>query len=472
MELDVVILSLVIATGVTALVANRDGVVDGLRRFVTTPTHPANLAVFRVVIAATVLVRVWQTDPGGAARRLADVPDALQIAPGLLGDLVPTLPISDGLITLTAGGLVGGTLLVLVGLWSRTAATVAALSAVYLFGVPNWFGKVNHDHLHLIWFLALLAAAPASDALSVASWLRRRRGDGPPAPSVAHALPLRATWLLLGLVYLSAGLGKVIKVGFDWPLDHNMRNFLWLHWVWHDPPLRVDEWGPIVVAAGFATLAFELGFLPAIFSRRLRPFAAIAGFSFHAGVWWLMGIAHFWTLMAAYVAFVPWNTVLRRRRPGREPDALPAVARSISRSQAAVTGAVVALVAVTAISLREQAWPVSAYPSFGYRQPTTDSRLEMVAVVDGEERPVEGLAGSFPIGAARFRFLTLRTLALPDGAERDVKLAALWAVARDTGRLPAETDAIRIYRETFSIDPDDDGKVIDRALEATLDAST
>lgn len=469
MDLDIAALSLVIAIASAALLVNRAETGRRLRDHFSTIGSPINLAVFRIVICGTVLVRVREVDAIGAARRLVDVPDVLQSPPFVMGWLLPVLPISEPWVTVAGAGLVGGAALALVGLWTRPAAGLAAVSAIYVLGVPNWFGKVNHDHHHLVWFLILLALAPSGDALSVDSWRRRRRGEPPAQPSIAHALPIRLTWLALGFVYLSAGLGKVLLEGFDWPLHDNMRNFLWLHWVWHDPPARVDSWTWVLVAVGCLTLALELTFLPATFSRRLRPVVAAAGFAFHLGVRAFLGIASFWTLQAAYVSFVDWEAIANRLRGRRVEPSRPSTKRELPRRQAAASGLLIVAVAVPAVALWEHAWPVAAYPSFGYRQGTTAGRLEMVVVEQGSERVVEGLADSLPLGAARFRFLTVRTLGLPDPDLRHRRLTALWSLLRETDPSLHGAEEVRIFRVTFSLDPDDRA-LLGRSLVATLPA--
>src|SRR6185503_1400206 len=88
------------------------------------------------------------------------------------------------------------------GLGTRVSAWSVALLSVYVFGIPQLFGKVNHHAHHLVWFAAILAASPCADVWSVDALVARRRAGAntpAPAPHQAYALPLRLVWLLYGV---------------------------------------------------------------------------------------------------------------------------------------------------------------------------------------------------------------------------------------------------------------------------------
>src|SRR5262249_56320347 len=134
--------------------------------------------------------------------------------------LLPYVPINPATVALPAMMLRVCCLSAVVGLYSRTSAGLAALLSLYVLGVPQLYGKVNHYH-YLVAFAALLAASPCGDALSCdavrAAWRRADRGQtAPPEPSMAYAVPLRFVWLLVGLIYVFPGFWKLWSSGFDW----------------------------------------------------------------------------------------------------------------------------------------------------------------------------------------------------------------------------------------------------------------
>ncbi|MGH9179628.1 MAG: HTTM domain-containing protein [Acidimicrobiales bacterium] len=452
----------VLAGAVAAIFWQRHRVMDCLRRFFTAEAHPTNLAVFRVVFFGAVLLRVWEADPVGGARAVGELPPALMEPPQVMGWVIPRLPLGDAAITVAGLALIGGAIAGLLGVAARAGALACAVAMTYLMAAPNYFWKVNHDHQHLVWFALILAAAPAADALSIRrarqmAMARRRGGPAPPlAEGRRYALPLRMTWLVLGSIYLFAGIGK-LQVGWDWFTAENLRHFLWLHWAGSDwvPGIRVDQWDGVLAAAAVATVVVELGFLPAMFLPRARLVFAVLGTGFHLVVRWLLRISHFWTLQVAYVTFVDWHGLARRTRPGA---GAPAVAGRTGPDRLAVLAPATALVAVAvflagALGL-ERGWPVARYPTFGYLPGDTTSELVFdVAYGDGRTEELRAARLVRAIGAARYQLLTLRAMAQSEEAERTRRLRAIWAVAAPAEGF-GEIREVDVYQVRRWSDPD------------------
>lgn len=472
--LDRLLLSAVLAVGISVVFLRRDRAVTRVREFFTAASHPANLAVFRIVLFAAVLLRVWESDPVGRARDVDAIPTALMYPPQVLGWFVPELPLTDTAITVAGWALVGGAVAALVGLFARSAALVCAVAMTYLMAAPNYFGKVDHDHHHLIWFALVLAAAPAADALSLGRLARvaaaRRRGEHlpSPGPAVRYGLPLRLTWLTLGSLYLFTGLGKV-AVGLDWVASDNLRNFLWLHWQqagWV-PSIRVDRWDVALTAAAATTVILETGFLFAMFLPRARRVFAVFGFGLHLAIRWLLRITHFWTLQVAYVTFVDWHELVGRRRRVAatvEPAPAPSASGKAGKGTRLVAvggGLVVAAVFLVGAAGLEGGWPVSQYPPFGYLPAPENSQLSLeVQFSDGRTETLEPSATFAALGPARYRALALRSLSEHDTAGRERRLRALWSVTAATRTIEAVTE-IRVYSLERTTDPD-------RRAEATV----
>src|SRR5262245_14953821 len=299
----------------------RQTVVD----FFTAKSSPINLAVLRIVFF-TVLFQfvdvrhvVW----------FSQIPPELRFPPVGVGWLLPYVPINPAAVTLTAVMLRVCCLSALVGLFSRTSAGLAALLSLYVLGVPELYGKVNHYH-YLVAFAALLAASPCGDALSCdavrASWRRADRGQtAPPAPSMAYALPLRFVWLLIGLIYFFPGFWKLWSSGFDWAFSDNLRlqmHAKWLEFGDWTPFFRLDQHPLLSQTAAFLTIVFEISFVFLIFFPRVRLLAPLGGLVFHTLTYVFMVI--FFNVTAAYVAFVDWRALLMRlgRRLFPEPVSL------------------------------------------------------------------------------------------------------------------------------------------------------
>ena len=287
----------------------RQTVVD----FFTARSSPINLAVLRIVFFAV----LFQFVDVEHVVWFSQIPPELRFPPVGVGWLLPYVPINSSAVTLTAVMLRVCCLSALVGLFSRTSAALAALLSLYVLGVPELYGKVNHYH-YLVAFAALLAASPCGDALSCdavrAAWRRADRGQtAQPAPSMAYALPLRFVWLLVGLIYFFPGFWKLWSSGFDWAFSDNLSlqmHAKWLEYGDWTPFFRLDQHPLLSQAAGFLTIVFEISFVFLIFFPRVRLLAPLGGLLFHTLTYVFMVI--FFNVTAVYVAFVDWSALSMR----------------------------------------------------------------------------------------------------------------------------------------------------------------
>lgn len=336
---------------------------------------PLDLAVFRVTVAVVVLGSVDTWEAGRWAAAAVGPPAGW----GLVTALLPPGPL---LAQVALALVVSCSGLTLVGLGTRWAAPVAALALVWLLGVPQHSGQVLHSH-HLAWFLALVAAGPSGEALSVDAWRLRRRGLPAPGPSVAHGLPVRMAWLSIGLLFWFPGAWKLAALP-GW-LEALPGLVAWKRFQlgWDLVPVPADGW---LRAGGAATIAFELLVGPLLLWRRTRLWAAAAALAFHLGVQALLGIG-FSSLWACYAVCGDWSRWLGRPVRPAEPRwsaAAPALA---------VGGALVVAQLVTGAAGREDTWPVACYPTFRHAAPALVSWVEIEELVgEAAARPVLTLA--------------------------------------------------------------------------------
>jgi hypothetical protein len=390
--------------------------------------------VFAALIAQTVL---WQ----GAPSWFAALPSALRVPPEgwrALGGIPFAPPL---VVALLEAAFVVACALAAAGLFTRASTLVAAALGLYLLGLPQSFGKLNHYH-HLIWFAVLLAASPCGDAFSLdRRW--RRRAETSPAPGTAYGLPVRIGWILIGLLYLFPGAWKLLVQPAGWLSGEHLVGHL--HAKWHElggfrPPLPIDRWPLACLALSIFTLVFELGFLPLVLFRRTRALAVGAGLLFHGGTWLAMRIS-FLPLLACYVVFVPWSALLRRlRAPAPSGVAEPAVSEISSRSPKApaVVGTILIAGAATAGVLGFDGWPFAVYPRFHYRPP------EVVATLRAERQVPQEAAVAIATPAFVDRLHSSRWVAIAGS------LAQPAPAADHTRRVLAVS---RLYLEESSIDP-------------------
>jgi hypothetical protein len=289
-SLELVRAAAVIAALVVLYVAvqRRERTLEVLRKFWLEPTSPVNVAVLRIIVfyllhrSAIGQNPVWYT-------RLPESQRSLPWGWGWLG----SLPFDERLASGAEIALIVSAALASVGLFTRVSAPLAALLAVYVLGLPNFFWKINHGHHLRVLFALALACAPCGDALSLDRLWKRWRGHAAPEPSAAYTIPMRVAWLLVGTSYLFPGLWKLWVSGDLWISGAQLKAHLYDSWAVRpdfEPLYRIDQHDWLLALLGVATLVFEIGFIVCVLNRTTRTLAALSAVAFHVGVASFMGI--------------------------------------------------------------------------------------------------------------------------------------------------------------------------------------
>ena len=467
---------------VSLLVLGAVAVLLGVRRtreelygFFTAREGPQNLAVFRVVLFATLLL-VFDGEQTVFFARLPPVlvqglPDPLPLwrlivpSPALTAMLLPVF--------------LGCCFLACIGLFTRATSLVVCVLGFYLLGLPQVYGKVDHYH-HLLWFSLILACSPAGDALSVDALLRSPTPRPAPATSVAYALPLRIIWLLFGVMYFWPGFWKLVQHGPAWVLAENFRAHLYLKW-FEDPsfvPLfRVDRYPWLCALGASCAIVFELSFVFLILFRRTRPLAVMMGLVFHNATFLLMNIA-FLSLQLCYAAFIDWDRLGRRvlapdSALGRGAAAVLAGLRAATRRavgsregaglderravrHVAIAGAVLVSVNLGYGAMHQtDAWPFACYPTFSTIIKPQHRSL-VVTIVD----PVSGVRSARTenlieaFRSERYAAVVRGILVERSEPRRQRKLEALAGIVRALEPTIKPGDIITIGEAVFSTDPE------------------
>ena len=404
---------------------------------------PETLAVLRISVCAVALMSVKVHN----SPHFGGLPAHLRVAPWGVGWLLPHLP-----EWLFGTGEARGAWVVcvvacsvaLAGWKTRAASIVAAIAGLYVLGLPQLYGVVIHDH-HILWFQALLAASPSGDAFSLDAWLRARRGVRP-APAVAYAIPVRAAWLLIGLIYFFPGWWKWRASGLAWALSDNLAHQM--HWKWLQyggwrPIVRLDHAPLLCHAAALAVMCFEVAFVFLVAVRRARPFLALSAVLFHVATDLLMRI-RFTSLFACYAVLLDWTP--RAPREGAVP-----------LNRRAWPAAMVAAILITGVAWAGFAgttsgWPFACYPTF-HRIAGAEMPGLVVEIDDarGGTRTLDDSPLVARIGSQRHWGLQW-SLAMDPARER--RRAALADYLRALGGARPDDLEARFFREWRSVDPD------------------
>lgn len=307
--------------------------------------HPYSLAIFRTVVCSVTLL---SGEVHGAWRAGAIV---FPIPPRGW----PPLPTSIVLSKIAYAAVLLGCIFGLVGLRTRLSLITAAIGAYYLLGVAQLSGNVVHDH-HLLWFLAILAASPAGDALSIDA---RDRGGPVPEPSPAYGVPIFFARALIAIIFFFPGLWKLRESGLAWIFSDNLRNQMWAKWAQYHwvPSFRIDLYPRLLRVFALLSVAFELTFPLLIISRHTRKYAAIGALFFHAAIEATMRIP-FSSLWLCYVVFVDWKGHFERVTAKLRPEWLVGAALLAGNLWFGTMGWM-------------NGWPFACYPTFQWRAGVT-----------------------------------------------------------------------------------------------------
>src|SRR5436305_12701604 len=95
-------------------------------------------------------------------------PADLRFPPAGRSFLLRYIPVNESIAWYAAVALTISCVLAIVGLFTRTSIVVSLFLSIYVLGIPQLFGKINHYH-HLIWFILVMAVAPYAVVLSIYS---------------------------------------------------------------------------------------------------------------------------------------------------------------------------------------------------------------------------------------------------------------------------------------------------------------
>jgi hypothetical protein len=406
------------------------------------------------------------------------------------------VPVTPDLAQKMTALFIGFSFLAMVGCFARVSSFLAAISGIYVLGIPEFYGKVDH-YDHLIWFMFILSASRCADVLSVDS-LRQafREADQGQASnnrnSAEYALPLRFIWLLMGMIYFFPGFWKILRSQALWAWSDNLKYQLYASWFKNGgwlPFFRLDQHPLLYKICGTGTILFELSFVFLILYPALRPMAAIAGVFFHEMAKWLMNI-DFLNLQFCYLSFINWAGLFYRigKWMFKEPMQVrfDGKTRSYRRKIAVLvkfdifqriifTGQIqplkrpliepqilkftgIALLLINSVfGFREimPGWPFACYPTFG--DIMQEARIETVTpygVTGNREEPIGLNILKNQMSLSRFIGMINSILAIPDEDRKRTKLKALFSVMKMEGIDLRNYSKIRFYKTIYSTQPE------------------
>lgn len=281
---------------------------------------PRHLAVARILIFGyMVLYR-----PGDSAsylefKEVAWYPIALFKTVGL--------PVFSGsVVRYLQDAYLGLAFLAALGIGFRFVAPLAAGLHLYIFAIPNCFGKINHDNT-IVLVSMILAFSCASDAWSLDSWLRKKRRRAAPVRlQGAYRWPLTMMALTVCILYGAAGWTKLDKTGFDWAWSDSFQRYLLRHHFTHKPVMMVGvtlaSFPLLCKVMSVVALTIEVTAPLAVLHRSLYGVVLVACASMQLSIWLLFGV-FFHMMIPIFLALLPWGALFLAldRRFGPPPAA-------------------------------------------------------------------------------------------------------------------------------------------------------
>ncbi len=325
----------------------------------------ADLAIFRILFFGFFAVGFLMNPSviSDQVEPFLKMPESTQVALPFMGWFPKVIPINETLVGIASVLFFVSIFTSLLGFKTKWSILIFTVTLFYLFAIPNFYGKVNHNH-HLIWFPAILAFGPCADRYSLDAYLRKRSGEPIRHSSKAYALPFLLIWLLMGMIYFFPGFWKIWTNGLDWALTDNVRNQMYYKWFalgdkdsWL-PFFRIDQYPILFRTSGVYTIIFELAFIPLLLNKATRKVAIVLGIGFHIGTYVFMHI-FFIVLVWSYLSFIKWSDI----RFFREDKAESIHITSGSKMVAWLGGALLISCVVFGFG-KWYSWPFTVYPTF------------------------------------------------------------------------------------------------------------
>jgi len=329
-------------------------------------------------------------------------------------------------------------------------------------GLAPIHGTLPHNQ-HLVWLLALLAASPSADVLSIDAWRKTRKGHSPISlsspPTLAHSTAMLTAWLLMAIVFFFPGFWKVRTSGLEWISGDNLR--LLMYWKWFQnskiPFFRIDHYPRLCQALAAMAVLFEWTLGPLLLFRRTRPLAVAGLLSFHAFTHVFLHI-RYPSLWMCYVMFIDWRAVSRFVQEKPDPDTSARNAKKSSPLPILLVGSflLAGSFAFGALGI-QRGWPFACYPTFEFKPAPVIPRLYIELAFN--DNRVEELPIPRETSASRAQKQWGISWSLA-GVTDNVDETRLRALVQELVKQPEMASRfrgahkIRVFRASYSVFPD------------------
>lgn len=350
-----------------------------------------------------------------------------------------------------------------IGLLTRKMVLGAAITGLFVMGIPQFFGKI--DHYHFFWHIILiLSFAKPGVSLSVDSYLKNKSFKHVEYFKV-NSLAIQFIMILIGLVYFFPGFWKIVFSGSEWIFSENLKYKMYSNWIVRDgwmPFFRIDHYPFLYQSAALFTILIELGFIFSLFFKRITPFFVVGALLFHLSVFLFMKIS-FLGLVIIFVIFIDWERILNLT-----PKEFINTPKKYTHLLC-IGIFVVGLNIFTGFTLINS-WPFSVYPTFASIE-GSDTPSILIQEVDVNDNVTKEI---IPLLDRKYidEFLTQSRLngfinqTLNSTTKKQEGIKVLRGIYKDSYSGKTPDSLLKVYEIRLSTDPDlsNQKKVLERKL--------
>lgn len=442
--------------------------IDTFKSFVLEKGSAYNLAIFRILIF-TIILGSFYGEVFGVFEEWTHLPDSERQGLPLIGWLIEILPITPELYRIVA--TIGAVLAVsiLIGFKTRWALLLYVPIALYLWGVPNFFGKLNHRHI-MVWVPIVLSFSRCGDVLSIDYLIKKLRKKATiPVQSAVYAMPFKIIWMLLAVIYCCSGFHKLWDTGLFWALSDNLVNQIQLEWVENYDTItaiRIDRYPALLSIFASGVIIMEIIYPLFIFKARTRILALLSAWSLHLSAGYFLFI-DFFHLRIVNLSYINWSKWMGRilGRGHEIATESPALTSVLHTPLVYVGGSMIAINLLFGI-VQINSWPFSSYPSYSNVVPREVDILSMHATDEnGQTVDVKAIAKN-----AHFRWETIRpfeeriAVAVHAGDTTDLqhKIASYWQLWSTKVDSLETVRRVEFNLETTPLAPEKRNEIIQR----------
>lgn len=466
--------------GVSFFFFQKEDTVHKIKGLVFHKSTALNLAIFRIIFFLFVIDSLYPFSNLNSLKAWSHRPKSSMVSLPGIGWLMELIPVSP---VLYEAAIYAGLFLAvcsMLGLGTKYVIKIFIPVAFYIWAVPCFYGKLNHNHI-ILWVSIIMAFSKCADVLSIDALFRKSFLKNGRNTSCEYGIPFAFIWIQLALIYFFSGIHKLWDVGLYWALSENLVNQVMLEWVEnYDVVLgfRIDDY-PIVAKMGaVCVVLFEILYPVFLLSSRTRWINLIGAWVLHLSAGYLLNI-DFLSLRKTSLSYVNWTSIFRKKKLRlSEHNGLSLQAPVHYTNYLRKTVFIVPLILVAGNFccglMNISSWPFSAYPSYTSIVHDEVELLEFYAFAkSGTAIDIKAMGKQ-----QNFRWENIRIfeneiaeLHHAKGSSTEVALQRYWQLWENNISEAEEVDCVDFYIEVTKLKPELREVVIKREFVGSLKAS-